>query len=321
MTSRKNRNVSPQLPLIEPEILSPTQPEIVAPTISNEEREVLMNKIRQVGLELESCVLINNDKNTITAGYLFVRTPQGISILLELDDEGYIPSNTERDLVMTRCEEEAIIPKSRQLMALEAVPREISSVAFVCHDNICVVQRAPEGVEVINYTESQTERRNPEDLTQEASLYPVISVRNLLAQPDEAIKIIEKAARDLKELTFKHSFETLEKGRKAINELARASQRFSEIALRYNQSLRQSIDYINTLLKPYEQKELDERLAQNYRVLRNNRALREDQKLGLILATERIASLGEQAAQITKIVEEHCSAIEGKLKTIHKIWE
>lgn len=261
-------------------------------------------------------VVVQEADGTLSAKYIKVATKSGQSALVELDQPGYVATSPQ-DLNVVEVQEATLVPYSTKNGTITSLGQEISGVAFVCEDNVCVVSRTEE------VTPKETlfvvaEKANDKTATLDNSpvAYPIVRLSEIVASPEAVASSIEEAATQLRSKAYEAALEELKKAKESTKELSQGLNDFDRVQEDALRDLRRSIDDLKKVLAKYNNPLLIEGNREKYDKLLFNLRRRYEMLEELIQNIEGVAAKRHRLARITRKILDRAAFLREEFKHV-----
>lgn len=261
-------------------------------------------------------IVVQEADGALSAKYIKVATRSGQSALVELDQAGYVATSPQ-DLNVVEVQEATVVPYSTKNGAINALGQEISGVAFVCEDNVCVVSRTEEVTPqetLFVVTEKAGDKTAMLDSSPVA--YPIVRLSEIVASPEVVIRSIEEAATQLRAKAYEAAIDDLKKAKESTKELSQALNDFDRVQEDALRDLRRSIEDLRKVLAKYDSPVLIEGNREKYDKLLFNLRRRYELLEELIQNIERVAAKRHRLAKVARKIIDRAAFLREEFKHV-----
>jgi len=276
-------------------------------------------KLLNLGYTPVDKVVVREGNDEFSAKYIKVMTPTGQGALVELNEEGYV-SPGATDLNVVEVKDASSIPYSHKIGTLESVGQEIRGVAFLCEDNVCVVTREEERVTPTETFYIATEKAGDRTavLDDVPVAYPVVRFKEVVAEPKEVAKSIDKAASDLRKRAYQMAVDELKQVRGSIDELEKALADFDLVQKDAARRLGDSFKELDKYHAQYDKDIVIESNRDRYVRLMKNYHKRHQLLIDLLVTIDRVAMKKHRLAKLTMMINKKSEYLQEIFKGVER---
>lgn len=232
----------------------------------------IMEKLLKNGFIIEYRMYEND-----TISYFIAFTRRGDKFLILIDDEDYketFPQISPEDLQLQQLQGTTLIPQETRMGALQCLIYDICGAAFVCNDNVCVIERDLQG-EVQQTTFVLQAHPEAGLLGNAAVALPIMKLSFVLKNPLETEKQVTIVSEELYQTSFNRLSARHQEFKQSVDTLRERVDAIAKFAQSSRTSLKDEIDKLIEALERMMEKSPDSLPDEDqriyYQILRNLR--------------------------------------------------
>jgi len=277
--------------------------------------ENLDEMLKNRGYNVMSRVLIRNQdskNNNLRAQFIEALNDLGQKVLIDLDLEGIIAANNA-DLIVTPDGIAETIPHSFKTGVFECAGLDVTGVAFVCDDEICVLLRDEDGVgpHEINFRPDKFSQV-PDQKTNTLDdyvVYPIVKLSDIKENPKLTSETIDEVTRRLQNTIYENCKTGTKHTLSAIKKLEDSLHEFIEIEHACSVELSKSIEALKQIHNDYLKAPPNEENRVRYKKLLYNLRKRHEYAVELIHLCKKVNSKKDKILEYANYINDvsrHC---------------
>jgi len=277
------------------------------------------HQLRNAGLTPIEKIVVSSTDGSGSVEYIKATTPDGHGAFIQLDQEGYVATTADDPtyVVATVTETPAAVTYSQKVGSIADVGLEITGVAHVCSNGVCVVTRTESLVpQETTFLRSNVAGDEAAALEGIPVSYPVVRLSEVVASPVDVVRSIGEAAARLRAKAYDIAVNDLKKIRESTKELNRALGDFERVQADALRDLRRSIDDLKIVMKKYDTAELIAGNRDKYDRLSYNLRRRYELLEELIICIQKVAGKHLRLDKITRKILDSAVFLRDEFKDV-----